>query len=82
MRTRNFQGSNYCWGYPEMRSTLDLISTPPVSPYPEDPTSGDDEWAGAHFFGCCDPETFMRFLEASNYCFGYSDSDNGNYDPS
>ena len=49
-----------------LRSTLDLISTPPVSSYPEDPTSGDDEWADADFSGCGDPETFMRFLEASN----------------
>ena len=24
----------------------------------------------------------MRFLEASNYCLGYSDSDDGSYDPS
>ena len=62
-----------------LRSTLDLISTPPVSSYPEDPTSGDDEWASAS--GCGDPETFMRFLEASNYCLGYSDSDDGSYDP-
>ena len=65
-----------------LRSTLDLIATPPVSSYPEDPTSGDDEWAGADFSGCGDPETFMRFLEASNYCLGYSDSDGGGYDPS
>jgi len=65
-----------------LRSTLDLISTPPVSSYPEDPTSGDGEWAGADFSGCGDPETFIRFLEASNYCLGYSDSDNGSYDPS
>jgi len=50
--------------------------------YPEDPTSGEDEWAGADFSGCGDPETFMRFLEASNYCLGYSDSDDGGYDPS
>jgi len=64
------------------RSTLDLIATPPVSSYPEDPTSGDDEWAGADFSGCGDPETFMRFMEASNYCLGYSDSDDGGYDPS
>jgi len=64
------------------RPTLDLISTPPVSPYPEDPTSGDDEWVGADFFGYGDPETFMRFLEANNYCLGYSNSDDGNYDPS
>jgi len=63
-----------------LRSTLDLITTPPVSSYPEDPTSGDDEWAGANFFGCGDLETFMRFLEASNYCLGYSNSDDGGYD--
>jgi len=65
-----------------LRSTLDLIASPPVSSYPEDPTSGDDEWAGADFSGCGDPKTFMRFLEASNYCLGYSDSDDGGYDPS
>jgi len=65
-----------------LRSTLDLISTPPISSYPEDPTSGEDEWADADFSGCGDPETFMRFLVASNYCLGYSDSDNGGYDPS
>jgi len=65
-----------------LRSTLDLIATPPVSSYPEDPTSGDDEWAGADFSGCGDPETVMRFLEASNYCLGYSDFDDGGYDPS
>ena len=65
-----------------LRSALDLFTTPPVSSYPEDPTSGEDEWAGADFSGCGDPETFMRFLEASNYCLGYSDSDDGGYDPS
>ena len=65
-----------------LRSTLDLITTPPVSSYPEDPTSGEDEWAGAGFSGCGDPETFMCFLEASNYCLGYSDSDDGGYNPS
>jgi len=65
-----------------LRSTLDLVSTPPVSSYLEDPTSSDDEWAGADFCEYGDPETFMRFLEASNYCLGYSDSDNGSYDPS
>jgi hypothetical protein len=36
----------------------------------------------SEFFRCGDPETFMRFLEASNYCLGYSDSDDGSYDPS
>ena len=65
-----------------LRSTLDLIPTPPVSSYPEDPTSGDDELAGTDFSGYGDPETFMRFLEASNYCLGYSNSDDGSYDPS
>jgi len=65
-----------------LRSTLDLIATSPVSSYPEDPTSGDDEWVGADFSGCGDPETFMHFLEASNYCLSYSDSDDGGYDPS
>ena len=34
-----------------LRSTLDLIATPPVSSYLEDPTSGDDEWADADFSG-------------------------------
>ena len=65
-----------------LRSTLDLIATPSVSSYPKDPTSGEDEWAGADFSGCGDPETFMRFLEASNYCLGYSNFDDGSYDPS
>ena len=60
---------------------MDLIATPPVSSYPEDRTSGDDEWAGADFSSCGDPETFMRFLEPSNYCLGYSDDDD-DYDPS
>jgi len=64
------------------RSTLDLIATPPISSYPEDPTSGDDEWAGADFSRCGDPKTFMRFLEASNYCLGYSESNDDGYDPS
>ena len=40
-----------------LRSALDLFTTPPVSSYPEDPTSGEDEWAGADFSGCGDPET-------------------------
>jgi len=29
-----------------------------------------------------DPETLHCFLVASNYCFGYSDSDEGDYGPS
>jgi len=65
-----------------LRSTMDLIATPPVSSYPEDPTSGDDDWVGTDFSRCGDMETFMSLLEASNYCLGYSDSDDGEYDPS
>ena len=65
-----------------LRSTLYLIATPPISSYPEDPTSGEDEWADADFSGQGDPQTLMHFLEASNYCLGYSDSDDGGYDPS
>ena len=63
-----------------LRSTLDLIATPPVSSYPEEVTSGEDTWVGADFFGLGDPETFMCFLEASNYCLGYLDSDGDDYD--
>ena len=65
-----------------MRSTLDLIATPPISSYPEDPTSGEGEWADAYFSGLGNPKTFIRFLEASNYCLSYSESDDGGYDPS
>jgi len=65
-----------------LRFTVDIIATPPVSSYPEEPTSGDDEWASADFSGLGDPETFMRFLEASSYCLGYFDSDGDDYDPS
>ena len=64
----------------QLRSTLDLIATPSIPSYLEDPTSGEDEWADADFFGCGDLETFVRFLEASNYCLGYSDSNDGGYD--
>jgi hypothetical protein len=63
-----------------LRSTLDLIATPPILYYPKEPTLGEDMWAGANFSGLGDPETFMHFLEASNYCLGYSDSDGDNYD--
>jgi len=47
-----------------------------------DPTLGEDDWAGADFSSLGDPKTFMCFLEASNYCLGYSDSDDAGYDPS
>jgi len=65
-----------------LRSTLDLIATPPVLSYPEEVTPGDDAGADADFTGLGDLETFMRFLEASNYCLGYSDSNGDDYNPS
>ena len=34
-----------------LRSTLDLIATPPMSSYPEEVTSGEYAWAGADFSG-------------------------------
>jgi len=58
-----------------LRSTLDLIATPPASSYPEEVSSDEGAWAGANFFGLGDMETFLRFLEASNYCLSYLDSE-------
>jgi len=64
-----------------LRSSLDLISTPPVSAYPEEISSDEGAWDGADFSRLDDMETLLRFLEASDYCFGYSDSDGANFDP-
>ena len=63
-----------------LRSTLDLIATILVSSYLEEITSDEDAWAGADFSSLGDPETFLRFLGASNYCLGYLDSDGDDYD--
>ena len=42
----------------------------------------DEAWAGVNFSGLRNPEAMRRFLAASDYCFGYSDSDDeGTYDP-
>ena len=47
-----------------------------------DSSEEDEAWAGADFSELHDPETKRRFLAASDYCFGYSDSDDeGAYDP-
>ena len=47
-----------------------------------DSSEEDEAWAGADFFGLRDPKTMRRFMAASDYCFGYSDSDDeGTYDP-
>jgi len=64
-----------------LRSTLDLIATPPASSYHEEITSDEDMWASADFSRTGDPKTLLCFLEASNYCLGYSDSDGDDYDP-
>ena len=64
-----------------LRSTLDLIATPSASTYPEEISSDDDAWAGIDFSGLGNQETLLRFLEVSDYCFGYFDSNGGDYDP-
>ena len=47
-----------------------------------DSSEEDEAWAGADFSDLRDHETMRRFLAASDYCFGYSDSDDeGTYDP-
>ena len=48
-----------------------------------DSSEEDEAWAGAEFFDLRDRKTMRRFLAASDYCFGYSDSDDeGAHDPS
>ena len=47
-----------------------------------DSSEEDETWARADFSGLHDLEAMRRFLAASDYCFGYSDSDDeGTYDP-
>ena len=47
-----------------------------------DSSEEDEAWVGADFSGLHDPEAMLRFLAASDYCFGYSNSnDEGTYDP-
>ena len=42
----------------------------------------DEAWPGVDFFGLHNPGALRQFLAASDYCFGYSDSDDeGTYDP-
>jgi hypothetical protein len=64
-----------------LRSTLDLIATPLASTYIDSAEDGD-AWTGADFTRLGDPEALSRFLAASDYCFGYFDSDEGGYDHS
>ena len=47
-----------------------------------DSSEEDEAWARADFSGLRDPEAMRRFLAASDYCFGYSDSDDeSTYNP-
>lgn len=64
-----------------LRSTLDLLASTLASTY-TDSAEDSDSWAGADFSGLCDPEALRRFLATRDYRFGYSDSDEGSYDPS
>ena len=62
-------------------SALDLIVATPTHTH-ADSSEEDEAWAGADFSGLRDPEAMHRFLAVSDYCFGYSDSnDEGTYDP-
>ena len=60
---------------------LDLIATTSTHTH-ADSSEEDEAWAGANFSGLRDLEAMHRFMAASDYCFGYSDSDDeGTYDP-
>ena len=63
------------------RFALDFSTT--ISTHTHTESSEEDEaWVGADFSGLRDPEAMRRFLSVSDYCFGYSDSDDeNNYDP-
>ena len=63
------------------RFTLDLDATTSTHTH-ADSSKEDEAWAGANFSGLRDPEAMRRFLAVSDYCFGYSNSDDeGTYNP-
>jgi hypothetical protein len=62
-------------------STLDLLASTPASTYAGS-MEDSDPWVDADFSGLHDPEALRWFLATSDYRFGYSDSDEGSYDPS
>jgi len=63
------------------RFALDFSATTSVHTH-IDSSEEDEAWARADFSGLHDPEAMRHFLAASDYCFGYSDSDDeGTYDP-
>jgi len=42
-----------------LRSTFDLIATPPASTYPEEVSSDEGAWGGVDFTRLGDPETLL-----------------------
>ena len=56
------------------RFALDLFTTTSTHTH-ADSSEEDEAWAGVDFSGIRDPEAMRRFMVASDYCFGYSDSD-------
>ena len=63
------------------RFALDLFATTSTHTH-ADSSEEDEAWARADFSGLCDLEAMHRFMATSDYCFGYSDSDDeGTYDP-
>ena len=51
------------------RFVLDFSTT--TSAHTHTNSSEEDEaWAGAYFFGLCNPQAMHLFLAASDYCFG------------
>ena len=65
-----------------MQSPRDATNDSPSTHTHTDSSEEDETWARADFSRLCDLEAMRRFLAASDYCFGYSDSDDeGTYDP-
>ena len=63
------------------RFALDFSTTTSTHTH-TDSSKEEETWARVNFSGLRDPEAMRRFLAASDYCFGYSDSDDeGTYDP-
>ena len=55
---------------------LDLIATTSTHTH-ADSSEEDEAWARVDFFGLRDPKAMRRFMAASDYCFSYSDSNDG-----
>ena len=63
------------------RFALDLFATTSTHTH-ADSSKEDEAWARADFSRLHDPEAMRRFMATSDYCFGYSNSeDEDAYDP-